>query len=144
MRVSVLSLCVLTCLAAFASGCNEDRSFAQPSRLASALDQLPDCDGIDVKSTFEAKPASIDGFYIVSDGTRPVCQTDFDGLQAIASRLDGTSVDSLQTDRLSSDPMPGRGTDPDPRAKTESDPMPGHGTNPVAVTSHQLTSGAAK
>ncbi len=144
MRLPLLSLCMLVTVGVFAGGCNDDRVAAQPSRQTSALDQLPDCDGIDVQSTFEAKPASIDGFYIVSDGSRPVCQTDFDGLQAIATRLDSSGVDSPQIERVSSDPMPGRGTDPDPRAKAESDPMPGHGTNPVAATIRQLTSGAAK
>ena len=127
----VLGLC--------AAGCNSDRATTQPAQQASALEQLPDCEGIDVLATYEARPASIEGYYIVTDGARAVCQTDFDGLQALANRFESGSTPRIG--RMSSDPMPGRGTgtDPDPSEPLESDPMPGHGTNPSSVKIRLLT-----
>ena len=134
LAFAVIGLC--------AAGCNGDRAAAQPAQQSSALEQLPDCEGIDVLATYEARPAAIEGFYIVTDGARAVCQTDFDGLQALANRFESsTTATTPRIGRVSSDPMPGRGTgtDPDPGEPLESDPMPGHGTNPASVKIRLLT-----
>ena len=96
-----------------------------------SLTQPPDCSTVDVESSFTATPSDVDGFYIVLDGTREVCATDLDGLQALASRVDSTlTTESLQvstTGLTASNPMPGHGGDP-----AASNPMPGHGGDPAA------------
>ncbi|MEO6952215.1 MAG: hypothetical protein ABI321_10400 [Polyangia bacterium] len=149
MRLPALSHPLLACavVALCAAGCNDERVAARPAQQMSALDQLPDCEGIDVLSTYEARPAGIEDFYFVIDGARTVCQTDFDGLQALATRFDTATTDtSARMERLSSDPMPGRGTgtDSEPDGPLDSDPMPGHGTNPAAATIRLIATGAAR
>ncbi len=107
-----------------------------------SLALLPDCAQVMVRAGYAADATSADDVYNVRQGATPVCTTSFDGLQALAMRVDATDpVDrSRGRDKAGSDPMPGRGSNPaasDPMPGRDSnpgasDPMPGRGSNPAA------------
>jgi hypothetical protein len=134
---------------ALAAGCSG--SAALVGHQTESLAQLPDCSFARVTAAFQAEPTGVDGIYVVRDQGTDVCATDFDGLQLLdhhiqtAAPAPGTQPLVIDPNMaVSSDPMPGRGSDPaasagasDPMPGRDnnpaaSDPMPGHGTNPAA------------
>lgn len=114
-----------------AAGCAQEQADGSELSLsthAHALASLIDCAEASVSAEYAASPADVDGYYVVSDGARVVCATDFDGLQLLAQRFDhGTTASA---DIASSEPMPGRGTNPGSSDVASSEPMPGRGTSP--------------
>ena len=94
MRSTPRLLLALSIAALGAVGCSEEPpmpSIALPR--THALAQLPDCELSTVAADYAARPADVDGFYVVLDGARAVCATDFDGLQALAEPYLGRIAD---------------------------------------------------
>jgi hypothetical protein len=119
-------------------------------QVAEQLGQLPSCSAVNVAvfsqtggADFDAAPGAGDDVFNVRvrspRGLTAVCTTDFNGLEALAHRV-GLADPVRTRDAVSSDPMPGHGTNPaasDPMpgrdsSPASSDPMPGRGSNPAA------------